>query len=245
MDGVNRPRPPCLSRETTRHGRAVWYVRRHGRRIRIHAAFGTAEFEIEYQNAIAGRVVPKPAKGEAATGTLAWLIARYRETTAWTTLSLATRRQREHIFRQILENAGTQPLARITSDAIMAGRERRSATPSQARHFLDAMRGLFRWALAAKHVRSDPTAGVDDPPRARTGGFPPWTEDDIAAYERRWPSQLEAIFGWSGGRMASLYTRNADRRRLSLEAMHKLENEKPTSIVARKGKVRQRPEKPK
>ena len=38
-------------------------------------------------------------------------------------------------------------------DAIVAGRERRARTPDQARHFLDAMRGLFRWALAAKLVK--------------------------------------------------------------------------------------------
>jgi hypothetical protein len=39
-------------------------------------------------------------------------------------------------------------------------------------------------------------------------------------------AQLEAIFGWCGGSMASLYTRAADRRRLSLEAMHKLSVER-------------------
>jgi integrase len=50
--------------------------------------------------------------------------------------------------------------------------------------------------------------------------------------------QLEAIFGWQGGAMASLYTHEADRRRLALEAMHTLENEKRTSIVAPKSKVR-------
>ena len=37
--------------------------------------------------------------------------------------------------------------------------------------------------------------------------------------------QLEAIFGWSGGRMASLYTRAADRRRLAIQAMSKLVND--------------------
>jgi integrase len=36
--------------------------------------------------------------------------------------------------------------------------------------------------------------------------------------------QLKAIFGWSSGRMASLYTRAANRRRLAMEAMHKLAN---------------------
>ena len=35
-------------------------------------------------------------------------------------------------------------------------------------------------------------------------------------------AQLEAIFGWQGGNMASLYTRAADRRRLAMQAMHKL-----------------------
>ena len=36
-------------------------------------------------------------------------------------------------------------------------------------------------------------------------------------------SELEAIFGWTDGHMASLYTRSANRRRLSLGAMHKLD----------------------
>jgi integrase len=37
-------------------------------------------------------------------------------------------------------------------------------------------------------------------------------------------AELEAIFGWSGGTMAALYTRAADRRRLAQGAMHKLAN---------------------
>ena len=46
-------------------------------------------------------------------------------------------------------------------------------------------------------------------------------------------AQLEAIFGWEGGAMASLYTRAADRPRLALEAMHKLNtNDERTSMVA-------------
>jgi integrase len=45
-------------------------------------------------------------------------------------------------------------------------------------------------------------------------------------------AELEAIFGWHGGGMASHYTREADRVRLAKEAMHKLANEKRTSIPA-------------
>ena len=68
-----------------------------------------------------------------------------------------------------------------------AGKERRAATPAQARNFLDAMRGLFRWALKAGLVRVDPTVGVNNPPRKRGDGFIAWTEEDVEAYEARWP----------------------------------------------------------
>jgi hypothetical protein len=92
-----RPRPPHLRREVTRHGNAVWYVRRdEGRRIRIRAAFGTPEFDEEYRTALGN--TPRPAKGPPTTGTIAWLIARYQDSKAWTDLSLASRRQRQNLF---------------------------------------------------------------------------------------------------------------------------------------------------
>ena len=60
-----RPRPPFLSREVTRHGRPVWYVRRDGKRIRLRAEYGTPEFEAEYQAACNGI---RPQKAEEAAG---------------------------------------------------------------------------------------------------------------------------------------------------------------------------------
>lgn len=357
MDAMPRPRPPHLHRETNRHGTAVWYVRvdRRQPRIRMRAEYGTDEFAAEYDAAISGTRVP--TKGAPDVKSLAWLIERYRETSAWVALSMATRRQRENIFVHVLASAGTKPYAAITQATITAGRDRRSSTPSQSRNFLDAMRGLFRWALKAKHVRIDPTAGVDNPPRPKGDGFTPWTEEHVATYERHWPlgtrqrvwlavllytglrrgdavrigrqhvrdgiaslkteksqetvevtlpilpvlaetlaagpcgdlnfivgangkpltkegfgnefkhackaagvpgsahgvrkiaattaanngatvAQLNAIFGWSGNAMASLYTRMADRQRLAKEAMHKLGNDDRTSIPSPSHPVR-------
>src|SRR5215471_9337021 len=53
-------------------------------------------------------------------------------------------------------------------------------------------------------------------------------------------AQLNAIFGWSGSEMASLYTANADRKKLAREAIGKLmvENEAATSIPSPSDKVR-------
>lgn len=264
----------------------------------------------------------------------------------------------------MLESAGGQPFCKVTTTTIVAGRERRAKTPFQARHFLDTMRGLFRWALEAGMVKTDPTAGVKNPSRRKSAGFIPWTEEDVAAYEARWPigtrqrvwldvllytglrrgdavrlgrqhvrdgvatlktekggfavtvtlpilpilaatlakgpcgdltfiagasgrpltkesfgnefraacrlagvsgsahgvrkiaatraansgatvAQLEAIFGWSGGQMASLYTRSADRKRLALEGMHMLTNETRKSIPSPSDQVRAPGQKPK
>ena len=337
MSAMPRPRPPHLHHERTRHGALVWYVRvGKGPRIRIKAPHGTPEFDEAYRAALAGEEAPSAAR--TATGTFKWLLERYRETQAWAKLSAATRKQREAIFRPIVEEIGAKPFSVVTKKAMQASLDRRKATPFQARNFLDAMRGLFRWALEAQHVDADPTNGIKAV-KPKTEGFKVWTEDEVDLFERRWPTgtrerlafdlllytglrrgdvsqlgrqhvkdgiitvrtqktgqivtlpilpqlaesiaatktgdlafiatasgrpmvkegfgnwfrdlcnaagvkgsahglrklgatraadngateaQLEAIFGWRGGHMASLYTRSANRKRLAIEAMGKM-----------------------
>jgi integrase len=345
-DIMPRPRPPHLLRETSRHGQTLWYVRRgKGVRVRIRSAFGTAEFDEEYQKAL--NVSVRPQKQGPKSGTLEWLVARYRESSAWQSLKLDTRTKREQIFRNIIKTAGDIPFVNITSSTINEGIGRRSQVPSRARHFVDTMWGLFKWAKVNNHVKVDPTADVKRPPQKKTEGFTPWGEDDVQAYQRRWPigtrervwlevllgtglrrgdavklgrqhvrdgvitiktektgtivklrispelretlaagpvgdltfvvgakgrplnkrtfgdafsaaaraagvnaschgvrklasvrfaeagcteRELEAVFGWRGGRMASHYTRSADQARLAQEAMDKLENKMRPSI---------------
>ena len=115
MLDMPHPRHLHLHQEITRHGKVVWYARAggssRGPRIKLHADYGTSEFWAEYQAALASTPRTPATPHE---GTLAWLLERYRETTAWTYLSPATRRQRENIFLHVLETAGKQPFAKIT-----------------------------------------------------------------------------------------------------------------------------------
>jgi integrase len=178
-----RPRWPHLHREANRHGTMVWYVRLgKGPRIRIKALYGTPEFEAAYQAALNGDAPRGAAK--ATKGTLGWLWVLYRQTNAWTDLSLATRKQRENIMRQVLATGGDQPLSKITPRAIQQGIERRKSFA--ARHFLDTLRGMFKWAVGAEHIKSDPTAGkaVAKP---KSKGFPEWTEEELDQYAAHWP----------------------------------------------------------
>ena len=322
----------------------------------IRETYGTPEFDAAYQAALAGKATVKKAAPDVAAGTLKWLIDQYRDRAAWQhELSEATRRQRDNVYKQGIAASGNVRYTLITRADIERGRERRATTPHQARHFLDAMRALFRWADNARHIKNDPTVGVENPARPKNEGFKPWDEDDVLAYEQRWPlgtrqrvwldvllytglrrgdaarlgrqhvrhgtatlatekngtvvslpilpvlqrtldagpcgdltfvvgakgqpftkesfgnlfreatreagvnksahglrkiaatrcaengatvPQMNAIFGWTGERMALHYIEAANRKKMAADAMHKLMNENRTSIVAPKGKVR-------
>jgi integrase len=356
IDVMPRPRWPHLLREVSRHGTVSWTVRvGHGPRTRLRAPYGSREFEAQYHAVIRGE--PAGDSRRAGVGTLRWLWDRHRDSSAWASLSNATRRQRENIMHHVLASAGAEPFAAITKATIIAGRERRKATPSQANNFLNTMRSLFKWAIENALIASDPTAGVKDVRRPKSGGFRMWTEEEIARFEKRWPvgtrerlaliiflctglrrgdaavlgrqhisggviqlrtektgerivipvlpelaeaiaatkigdlsfiakdggapmtkeslgnwfkdacraagvpgsahglrkagatraanngatvAQLEAIFGWKGGRMASLYTEQADRVRLAREAIEKM-TKSGTVYSQPNDKVRDRP----
>lgn len=185
-DCMPRKLPPYVSKERTRHNKVVFYFRRgKSRRTRLPSIADPA-FDEVYNIALLNTSAAPVRRSQR--GTLAWLIERYKETTAYSDLSKATRRQRNNIFQHVMEDAGSVDCRSITRAHIVAGRERRRDTPAQARNFLDAMRGLFRWALEAEEVSADPTVGVKNPKRPDTGGFAAWTNDDVFAYEARWPA---------------------------------------------------------
>jgi integrase len=180
-----RTRPIHLLKERNRYGTVVFYVRiGHGPRIRIRGEYGSAEFNAAYRAAIAGEA---PQRGPStASGSLAWLIARYRDSGAWARLSMATRRQRDNTFARVIDAAGDNQFADVSKKVIVAGLDRRRATPFAANDFLKTMRGLFRWAKENELVKVDPTEGISGK-LPRTEGFHTWTEEEIARFEGRWP----------------------------------------------------------
>lgn len=178
--------PQFVYRETTRHGKAVYYFRRgKGARARL-PDINAPDFDERYHEVLVANAPPK--KAVAGAGSLKWLVERYRETGIYRGLSAATRKQRDNIFKNVVENAGHAPYKAVTRRKIVQGREDRAATPAQARNFLDAMRGLFRWAFEAELVTDDPTAGVKNPARPKSAGFEAWTEEEVVAYEEKWPA---------------------------------------------------------
>ena len=182
-----RPRPRYLLKERTRHGKTVWYVRKgNGPRIRIKGKYGSPEFIAEYEAAVRSEATRASKNAKDAQGSLAWLVARYRASAPWSELSVATRRQRENIFRHIIRSAGTFAFTAIERGDIVFWRDERAATPFAANNFLKTVCGLFRWACESQLLKADPTQGVKSV-SAKTAGFHVWTEEEVQLFEKRWP----------------------------------------------------------
>ena len=180
-----RKLPPFCYMERSRHGRPAFYFRRgKGKRTRL-PDIGDEHFDRAYLDCIE-EIGPQKRRRSPA-GSLAWLIERYQDSGAYGVLSPATRRQRDNIFRGVVAKAGGKPVSKVTPKGIAKGLAEREHTPSQARNYLDAVRGLFGWAVAAGLASEDPTIGIKPPKRPKTDGFAAWSEDDVAAYRARWP----------------------------------------------------------
>lgn len=176
--------PPFVACEHSRHGKVVFYFRKDkGKRMRL-PDLNAPDFDEKYLAALAATEPQKRAK--AGAGSLAWLIARYKDSGAYAALSAATRRQRDNILKGVVAKAGQNPYKSITRKSVIKGREARVKTPAQARNYLDALRGLFKWALDAEFVKVDPTETVKNPKRQAGEGFIAWSEDDVVAFETRW-----------------------------------------------------------
>lgn len=186
MSDMPRPRPPYLQRRVTRHGKIAWYVRvGRGPLIPVKGVYGSPEFMAAYDDAVRG-IKPK-APGVAREGTLQWLVDLYRRSEAWNhELSAGTRSRRGAHLDAMCKTGGSAQLSSIDRQAIIEGRDRRSAHPSQARQFVQTARSLFSWALLHNHVTADPTQLVKIK-RSKSKGHIPWEESDIIRYEQRWP----------------------------------------------------------
>jgi integrase len=177
---------PHLHHEPSRHGQSRWYFRRGQRpRIRLPDDFGSREFLAAYTKALDASENGDDFRPVYACDTIAWLIEEYRRSGEWLDLSPATRRQREVHFRHIIDTAGDFLFAELRKSHILNGVQQRRDRPAAARHYHEALRGLFGWAHSREHVLVDPTDGVRVK-RKQNDGFKIWTMDDVLRFEKRW-----------------------------------------------------------
>jgi integrase len=160
--------------------------------------------EADYINAQKQRNEAPPAllTTPAQSGTLRWYWNGYKQSDHWLGdlsvgfegLAESTRLQRTGLIESLLPENGEKPFAVLTRKVIKA--EMKARTPSQAGNLLSALRGMIRWMIDEGHLdEDDPTIGLRSgkaKASRETGGFVPWTEQDMATYRAKWPLGTEA-----------------------------------------------------
>ncbi|MGJ5221020.1 tyrosine-type recombinase/integrase [Bradyrhizobium oligotrophicum] len=223
-DPLVQPERRYVHADRSQRGQTRYYVQLRNRlpRIRINAAIGTKEFDLECDAAIVSQIAlygdatdyvnaqkqRNETRDQALTGpptpqTLRWYWTLYKQSDHWLGdlrvglegLSDATRLQRTGLVESLLVENGEKPFAVLSRKVIKA--EMKARTPSQAGNLLSALRGMIRWMIDEGHLDEDddPTIGVRSG-KARasreTGGLIPWTEEDMALYRAKWPLGTEA-----------------------------------------------------
>ena len=79
----------------------------------------------------------------------------------------------------------------------MLREELKARTPVQAGNLLSALRHMIGWMIDEEHIEpdDDPTIGLKSgkaKASRESGGWVPWTEEDMAKYRARWPLGTEA-----------------------------------------------------
>lgn len=178
--------------DVDRHGNVrLYFWRRPGPKIRLREPLGSPAFAARYHELLNASPDTHQAALRLAPGSFAWLVNRYAHSADLAALDAATRRNRLAILTHCLAEPLAPgdalmfegfPVDRMTTKTLRILRDRKAATPAAALNRVKALRALFKWAVAAEHVSTNPARDLERP-RLRSSGHRPWTLDDVAAFE--------------------------------------------------------------
>lgn len=201
---------PYVQWFTDRHGRRRFYYRRKGYRRTTLPEPGSEGFTAAYE--AAGGKQPAEGAGRERThpGTIAALVVAYYVSAEWAQLKESTQRDYRYQLDAFRTAHGTKRVATIEPKHVEAIIHAVGAKPGAALNLRKRLRRLF--ALAERlGWRTDNPVKPAEKARRRSEGHVPWSEEDIAAFERRWPSGTRerlalALLLYTGQRRSDVVT---------------------------------------
>lgn len=166
-----------------RHGKLRRYVRRPGsRRVALPGLPGSPEFMQAYQDAMSGPALRFRAP---KAGTLAALATEFFASTEFANLKPSSQATYRMVLAPVLGLDGHRLVRDLPSDkARKIIQEIGANRPALANLTKSILRRLFSFAIAAGERRDNP---FDIIPRYKIGTHHTWSDDQLAAYEKRWP----------------------------------------------------------
>jgi site-specific recombinase XerD len=176
-------RIPYVNTYRDRHGTVRHYFRKRGHKpVALPGIPGSVEFMAAYQEALGGLAPKGPRQGPGSVGAL---IFDYLRSPAFTNLKPASQRA----YRVVLGRFGAthghrmvhdMPRAKVAAYVHEIGANR----PGMANLTRKVLRRLLGHAVRAGYRADNPVTEIE---AYRGGTRHTWTEQELAAYERRWP----------------------------------------------------------
>mgnify|MGYP003648037146 CR=1 FL=1 len=179
---------PNVSAFKDRHGKTRFRYRRKGARaVYLPGLPGSPEFAAAYADAVAGVTTRvQPGASRTAPGTINALAVAIYASAEWHQLAATTQSSRRGIIEALRRDYGTFRVAAMTQDHVRKMRDKKRETPSAANNFLKVLRWMMAFAVERNMRAGNPVIGLK-PLKVPGEGFHTWTEDEIAAFETRWP----------------------------------------------------------
>jgi len=169
-----------------RHGRKRYYYRRPGYpRVALTGQPGSRDFAEAYEAAQAQR----PRKiGEDRTlpGSFGALIAEYYESTGYQVLADITKRTYRNVLERFREGFGETPVSAMTPERLDVLLDTLAAKPGAQQTLRKVLRIILKLAVRRRLLKANPMDGLRMSRKA-VKGFRAWSEEDIAAFEAKWP----------------------------------------------------------
>ena len=182
-----RKLPPFVERWRDRHGKMRVYFRKDkGPRLALPNCVGSDAFMEAYQAALAGQTVARrERRQDDQPGSIGALIVSYMRSAAYRGLRDTTRTGYQSRVEALRKDHGHRSVAGLTRERIVAGILQPYADrPSAALSILKMLRILIRHAIEIGMLKHDPSFGIRRP---KIQEIRSWTDDEIAAFEARWP----------------------------------------------------------
>jgi integrase len=177
-----------------RHGHARHYFRRRGSpKVSLPGLPGSSEFMAAYQAALDG--IQKPQKRAvrpiAPRGSIEALVTDYLASAGFLGLKRPSQRAYRGILDPFRAEHGHRLVKDLSRDIVKKLFASKAATPSGANNFLAVLRVLMEFAVDEGYRDDNPVAGIKRI-RIRSGGYHPWTDEEIERFEQHWPIGTKA-----------------------------------------------------
>jgi integrase len=182
---LTRIRLKYINEFIDRHGKLRRYIRVPGRKkVPLNGAPGSEEFMATYTAALAEAPRREIGASRTQAGTVNAAVIAYYTDASFRALAPGTQQMRRAILERFRADYGKRRIALLQRAHIinLLGAKK----PFAARNWLKALRGLMQFLVASGQCADDPTMGVKVA-KARAGERHSWTEDEISAFELKYP----------------------------------------------------------